>query len=97
MYIVETATFRLAAGADEAEFLEADRHAQTEFFPRLSGLMRRTTARGPEGEWLVVVLWRSEAEAEAAQRLSADHPAALAFMSLVDQASYGLRRYKTLD
>jgi hypothetical protein len=63
---------------------------QTELVPNLAGFVRRTTARGENGEWLVVTLWSSAAEADAA-------PAATDFMALVDPASVSLQRYATLD
>ena len=87
--LIETSTFRLAAGADDAAFLEADRVLQAELSP-MPGFLRRTTARGEEGEWLVLVLWRSAADADAAGR-AATPP------DLVDPASLDVRRYATLD
>jgi hypothetical protein len=88
--LIENLTFRLASGVDEADFLEADRKVQTELVPNLTGFIRRTTARGSDGEWLVVTLWASAAEADAA-------PPATDFMALVDPASVSVQRYSTLD
>jgi len=86
--LIETSTFRLAAGADETAFLEADRVLQAELSPT-PGFLRRTTARGEAGEWLVLVLWRSAADAAAGL--------AAASSDLVDPASLDVRRYTTLD
>lgn len=95
--VVEITTFRLAAGADESAFLEADYRVQTEFIPNLPGFVRRTTARGPDGAWLVVVLWGSEREADAAAKLADSDPLASAFVRLIDEATLELKRYSTLD
>ena len=95
--MVETLTFHLVAGADEAAFLYADRRVQTEVVPHHPGFLRRTTARGDQGEWLVVVLWRQEADAEASLRIAEEHDAQRGFMALVDPATVRSRRYKTLD
>jgi len=57
MSVIETLTFQLAPGTAQSAFLEADQRVQTDFFYRQPGLARRTTARGGDGEWLVVVLW----------------------------------------
>jgi heme-degrading monooxygenase HmoA len=95
--VVELHTFRLVDGADEAAFREADHRLQTEFIPNHPGFLRRTTARGPGGEWLVVVLWGSEDAAEASRVQAAGHPVAEAFLAYVDQASLATRRYATLD
>jgi len=88
--LIENLTFRLASGVDEADFLEADRKVQTERVPNLVGFIRRTTARGENGEWLVVSLCSSANEADAA-------PPATEFMALIDATSVSLQRYHTLD
>ena len=95
--MIETVTFRLAAGTDESTFLDADRRVQTEFIYREPGLLRRTTARDENGEWIVIVLWRSESDADAAARLSeGDRPTA-ELVALLDAATVQTRRYSTLD
>jgi hypothetical protein len=95
--VVETTTFRLAEGADHDAFLDADKRVQTEVIPNHAGFLRRTMARASDGEWLVVVLWRSEHEADLSHRLAADHPVTGEFMALVDQATICTSRYTTLD
>lgn len=94
MSIVEITTFRLAADADSGDFLRADRDVQSELFSPAPGFLRRTTARGADGEWVVVTLWRSEADADA---MDAEHPTARAFARLVEPASLIVRRYTPLD
>lgn len=95
--MIETVTFRLAPDTDEAVFLDADRRVQTEFFYRQPGLLRRTTARDRHGEWIVIVIWRSEDDAEAAARLSEHDGATSELMALVDEATVRTRRYAPLD
>jgi len=89
--------FRLAEGADPAEFLAADRRLQTEFAYRQPGLLRRTLARGDEGEWLVIDLWRSDADADRCAEVWEGHPVTTAFMALVDGESVSVARYRTFD
>ncbi len=95
--LIEITTFRLVDGADETAFLKADERVQTEFVPNLPGFVRRTTARRPDGEWLVFVLWGSEQDAESAEKLSLDHPATQAFNRFVDATTVQLNRYTTLN
>src|SRR3954454_10021737 len=97
MAVVEIVTFKLAGGTDEAAFLEADRRVQTEFIPRHRGLMRRTTARGADGEGACIVLWGSAADADASAGLAKDHPVTKAFDALLDRSTVQRRRYETLD
>jgi hypothetical protein len=95
--VIEIATFRLAANVDEASFLEADQRVQIEFMHQQPGFTRRTTARGAEGDWLVVVLWGTERDALAAAAAAEAHPAVAAFNSMVDNASFELKRFESLD
>src|ERR1043165_8094365 len=77
MAVIEIAVFR-TAGRDDA-FLAADRDVQTAFFYQQPGLVRRTTARSPDGDWLVVTVWVSAEHARAADEQSKTHPPAAAF------------------
>jgi hypothetical protein len=95
--LIENCTFRLAAEADEAAFLDADRKVQSDFIPNLTGFIRRTTARGEAGDWLVVTLWGSAELADAAAEQARGAPETTAFMALVDEDSVTLKRYETLD
>lgn len=60
-----TAVFGLVEGADEKEFLAADARFQEEFAYQLKGHLRRTTARGDDGRW-IVISWFDSAESFAA-------------------------------
>jgi hypothetical protein len=95
--VIEIMRFRLAAGCDEAEFLAADRRLQEEFAYQQPGLLRRTTARGGEGNWIVIDLWRSAADAGACDARWDEDPIAQAFMALLDRSSVSTERYTPLD
>ena len=95
--MIEIMSFRLAPSTDEAAFLAADRRLQTEFAYRQPGLLRRTTARGDGGDWIVIDVWQSLADADAcAERWDGD-PVASAFMALLDRESVRTERFHTLD
>ncbi|HEX9547492.1 MAG TPA: hypothetical protein VF942_09160 [Acidimicrobiales bacterium] len=95
--MIEVLTFRLASGTEEAEFLSADKRVQTEFFYLQPGLVRRTTARGDDGGWLVVCMWGSKENADAAGELSRGSSAVEGFLCLIDASTMATRRYTTLD
>ena len=65
--------------------------------PPTSGVVRRTTARAEDGEWLVVVVWRSGSDADAAAARFGDDPGTSAFREMVDASTARTRRYRTLD
>lgn len=96
MSVVEVTMFRLADGADEAGFLAVDRAVQAELAPR-RGFLRRTTARGEDGDWLVVTLWQSTSNADESAQTAFEDPAAKAFETLVDATTTETKRFRTLD
>ena len=89
--------FRLAPERGEAEFLAADRSLQEDFAYQQPGLLRRTTARGENGGWIVIDLWSSAAEADACAGRWETDPVAQAFMALLDRPSVTVERYMPLD
>lgn len=90
-------TFRLAAGADEAAFLAVDKRLQSEFAYQQPGLVRRTTARGADGDWIVIDLWWSDEEADACAARWETDALANEFMSFVDRSTLQVTRYLELD
>lgn len=89
--------FRLAPGSDAAEFITADGRLQQEFAYRQPGLLRRTTARGPDDGWIVIDLWRSAADADACAAGWDDEPVVGAFMDFLDRSSVTSERFRPLD
>lgn len=96
MSVIEVTTFRLRPGADETAFLDADRRVQTDFYYANEGLLRRTTARGDDGGWVVVTSWASDGHAEASATRAVDDTAVNRFMSFVDPTSLREGRYHAL-
>lgn len=93
--MIEIARFRLRPGVAESEFVAADTRLQTEVAYQRPGLLRRTTARAEDGEWVVVTLWRAPADADAA--VDEDDPVVRAWLALVDPGSLARARYRELD
>lgn len=95
--LIDIATFRLVAGADEDAFLEADEAVRTGFLYHQPGLVRSTTARGADGEWAVINVWDAEEDADRAAEAARTDPANARVRSLVDEETFHRRRYETLD
>lgn len=83
--IIEVRTFRLSG--DEKSFLDADRAEQHALCVRNRGVIRRTTARGEDGEWVVLTLWDSH---EAIEGPGAE------LAALVDAISVEVRLYEDI-
>jgi heme-degrading monooxygenase HmoA len=90
MAVIQNRTFRLAEGTDEAAFIAADARFQTEVAYHRPGMMRRTLARGDDGEWLVVTIWETAADADAGV------PPSEELLGMIDRPSVLVHRYETL-
>ena len=95
--MIEILNFRLLDGADENGFLEADRRVQVEFAYQQPGLMRRTTARSADGEWIVVDLWQSADDADACNKQWEQDAVTQRFMSFIDASTVRANRYFERD
>lgn len=95
--IIEIATFRLAEGASVADAVSADKAVQEEFTHHQLGFVRRTTARRDDGEWLVVTLWGSHADADRAAGGAETDSACQRLRALIDEDSVDVRRYTDLE
>jgi len=95
MAVIETTTFRLADGVDEAAFLQADEEVRTGFLYHQPGMARATTARTDDGEWMVVVLWASYEDADAAAEVEETNAAVERFTHMTVRAER--KRYSTFD
>jgi hypothetical protein len=91
--VIEILNFRLVPGADEGGFLAADKRVQSEFAYQQPGLMRRTTARGDDGEWVVIDLWQSLDQADACNAKWGLDEVTQEFMAFVDEASVRTSRF----
>jgi hypothetical protein len=95
--MIDVMRFRLGAGADDKGFREADRRVQTEVAYLEPGLVRRTTARSGGGEWIVLEIWHSEDDADAASAHRSGHPTYAEFLAWIDASTVRTDRYTTLD
>jgi hypothetical protein len=96
--VIEIMRFRLAPGADEDAFRVADGELQSDYAYQQPGLVRRTTARGVDGgDWVVIDLWRSVADADAVDATWGREPVTVRFLSFIDGASVVTERYSTFD
>ena len=95
--MIESLSFRLRSDADDAAFLLADKQLQATFAYRQRGLVRRTLARGEDGDWLVLTLWDGSASADAGDPMRSGDQACLEFRSYIDPDSVSVKRFHELD
>jgi hypothetical protein len=59
-------------------------------------MLRRTTAKGRDGTWIVIDLWRSEVDAERCEELWGQDPVTDEFRRFMDPNSVRTERFETL-
>ena len=91
--VIEIVTFKLGPGTSAAAFQPLDRAVEVQHVSKQPGFISRESAAGDNGEWLVVVHWKSVKDADASMANFATAPAAQAFMAKLDAATMTMRRY----
>jgi len=91
--VITLLTFRLTDSAAETDFLEADARMQEDFAYQQPGLLRRTTAKNLDGEWLILELWDSKEAVDGAEVRGREDPVAQEFMAFVDRSTMRTSRY----
>jgi hypothetical protein len=93
--LIVNATFRLAEGITEAEFLAADARFQEDFAYQQKGMMRRLTARSENGSWLVMTMWDSAESSTAAGSSTAGAEAVAEMHRCIDFSTHVIEQYFT--
>lgn len=91
--VFEVVALKLKPGATAAQFRPIDKTVQTQHVARQPGFLSRESAPGAEGRWVVIVHWRSIADADASMKSFASAPAAAGFMASIVPDSVVMTRY----
>jgi hypothetical protein len=91
--VIEVVTLKLKPGVSAADFKPVDRAVENEYVSKQAGFLSRESAPGKDDAWLVIVHWRSVADADAAMNRFSTAPATSKFMSMVIPESVVMTRY----
>jgi hypothetical protein len=91
--VVEVVTLTLKNGVSYADFAPIDKAVETQHVSKQPGFISRESAAGENGQWLVIVHWRSAKDADASMATFASAPAAQEFMAKIDPSSLAMKRY----
>lgn len=91
--VVEVVTLKLKNGVSYADFAPIDKAVETQHVSKQPGFISRKSAAGQNGEWLVVIHWRSAKDADASMASFASAPAAKDFMANIDASTLAMKRY----
>lgn len=92
--VIEVVTFNLKSGVAAAEFAPIDKAVEREHVAKQPGFVSRESAQGADGEWLVIVHWRSAKDADASMASFEKAPAAALFMSKIEASTMRMKRYQ---
>ncbi|MCG7391303.1 hypothetical protein MHY87_00065 [Microvirga sp. ACRRW] len=85
-HVLETVTFSLQPGTDEAAFIRAANDASN-VVKAMPGFIRRRLAKGQDGNWIDVCEWADDASAQKAAETFHTIPAAQPFCGMIDMTS----------
>lgn len=91
--VIEVVTLKLKDGITATQFLPIDQEIQTKYISKRPGFISRESAPGANHTWLVIVHWRSVADADASMKSFATAPASAQFMSMIAPDSMVMTRY----
>ena len=91
--VIEIATFKLKDGISFEQFKPFDKAVEIGHVAKQAGFISRESAKGENGEWLVVVHWESLKDADASMNSFMTAEAAGEFMSHIDASSMIMKRY----
>ncbi|MEO1482227.1 MAG: hypothetical protein AAFU77_08970 [Myxococcota bacterium] len=96
-YVIEVTTFRQNAEMTPEQFLAADRQVEANYTSKQPGFLERRSARSAEGEWVVVVYWRSVEDADASMKRFMGDPSVAQYAAAIDGGSMKMARYQSED
>lgn len=94
---IEIVTFRLKEGTDVAAFIAETVSMEREFLGKLKGFMNRDTGMSDNGDVVVVLHWESPEDAQASINKFVDAEETKAFTSMIDMATFIMKRYTLAD
>lgn len=91
--VIEVATFRLQSGVTPAAFLPLDRAVEAEHVAQQPGFLSRESGSGEDGTWVVIVHWRSLADADASMATFMEASATAPFLAKIELDTMVMQRY----
>lgn len=91
--IIEVVTLKLKSGVTAAQFESVDQEIQTNYMEKRSGFLSRESAPGSDNSWLVIVHWRSVADADASMKSFSTASGTAKWMSMIVPNSMVMTRY----
>ncbi|WP_028109049.1 antibiotic biosynthesis monooxygenase family protein [Ferrimonas futtsuensis] len=91
--VIEVVTFKLKPGISYQDFAPIDKAVEIEHVSKQPGFISRESAVGTDREWLVLVRWESEQDADASMNSFMQAKAASDFVNHIDETTMMMKRY----
>ena len=91
--VIEVVTFMLKDGVSAETFRPLDDAVATQHVSKQPGFLARQSAASADGQWLVIVHWRSIEDADASMATFATAPATKQFMASIKAETMNMKRY----
>lgn len=91
--VIEVVTVNLKEGVSYQQFAPLDQAVAIEHVSKQPGFISRESAKGQNGEWLVLVHWETTEDAEASMNSFMDAKAASDFVNNIDPSTMVMKRY----
>lgn len=94
--IIEVTSFRTKPAVESASFQKRDSEIKLDYTSRQPGFLKRLSGVNENGEYVVVVYWKSMAEAEASMNKFMTDKSVADYAGMIDGGSMKMARYKML-
>ncbi|RMA64785.1 antibiotic biosynthesis monooxygenase family protein [Ulvibacter antarcticus] len=94
--IIEVTTFKIKSDIDIAAFEKRDQSTKREYTAKQPGFMKRMSGVSENGEYVVVVYWKTMANAEASMSKFMSDSSVADYMAMIDNSTMKMSRYKML-
>ncbi len=91
--IMEVTTFKINSGVDPMSFAVRDAEIENDFTRKQPGYIKRQSGVDEKGNYVVVVFWKSAAEADASMNKFMDDPSVADYAKMIDGSSMNMARY----
>lgn len=92
--VIEVTSFKINANVDMAAFQKRDATIEKDFTSKQPGFLKRLSAVNDAGEYVVVVYWKSMAEAEASMGKFMKDQSVADYAGMINGTTMKMNRYK---
>ena len=94
--IIEVTSFKIKADVDVAIFEKRDREIKKQYTKKQPGFLKRLSGVNENGEYVVVVYWKTMADAEASMTKFMSDNSVADYAAMIDGPTMKMSRYKML-